>query len=175
MQHGSRRARCIYELDRVGSYIEKGSGFFCVLFFAGMTFVVILGVFYRYVMKDPFQWTEEAARFLMLWLGFLAINIALRRNEHIAIDTVVKALPPTVSKPIDYLIHLLMGFFLVVLLVKACGMTFGTIMTAASMPISMLWIYLSVPLGILLTLIQLLLNITKKVLSEFDPVTSEIS
>jgi len=162
-------------LDKIGYFIEMGSGFFCVLFFASMTAVVILGVFYRYVMKDPFQWSEEAARFLMLWLGFLAINIALRRDEHIGIDTVAKALPSIVSKILGYVIHLMIGYFLIILLAKGYRMTTGTIMTAASMPISMFWIYLSVPLGILLTLIQLLLNITKKILSEFEPISGEIS
>ena len=175
MEYRSKKTQFMKLLDKIGYSIEMGSGFFCVLFFAAMTFVVLLGVFYRYVMKDPFQWTEEAARFLMLWLGFLAINIALRRNEHIAIDTVVKALPPTVSKILDYLVHLMIGFFLSVLLAKGYRMTTGTIMTAAAMPISMFWIYLSVPLGVLLTLIQLFLIVTKKILSEFDPVADEIS
>ncbi len=174
MEHRSKRTQFIKLLDKIGYSIEMGSGFFCVVFFAAMTFVVILGVFYRYVMKDPFQWSEEVARFLMLWLGFLAINIAFRRSEHIAIDTLVKALPSGVSKVLNYLVHLMIGFFLIVLLAKGYRMTTGTIMTAATMPISMFWIYLAVPLGVLLTLIQLFLNITKMILSEFDPVADEI-
>jgi len=175
MEYRSKRTQFINLIDKTGYFIEMSSGFFCVLFFAAMTAVMLLGVFYRYIMKDPFQWGEEAARFLMLWMGFLAINIALRRNEHIGIDILVKALPIKVSKILDYLIHLMIGYFLIVLLAKGYRMTTGTMMTAASLPISMFWVYLSVPLGVFLTLIQLFLNIAKKILSEFEPTASEIS
>jgi len=175
MHDQSGRKQFERRLDRIGNMLETGSGFICVLFFAAMTVVVLLGVFYRYVMKDPFQWSEEVARFLMLWLGFLAINIALRRDEHIGIDTVVKILPPAISKILGYLIYLMIGIFLIILLIKGYRMTTGTMMTAATMPISMRWIYMSVPVGVLLTFVQLLLKITGKILAEFEPVSNEAS
>jgi TRAP-type C4-dicarboxylate transport system permease small subunit len=40
-------------------------------------------------------------------------------------------------------------------------------MTASTLNISMFWIYMAVPLGALLTVIQLILNVTMKVLKEF--------
>ena len=170
MEHRSRRVWCIEFLDRIGYIIEMGTGSLCVLFFAGMTFATLLGVFYRYVLNDPIIWTNESARFLMLWTGFLAINIAMRKSEHIRIDIFVNLLPIWMSKVLGYFVDLLIGYFLLLLLAKGWLMASNTIMTGFTMPISMFWIYVSVPLGALVTLIQLLLNVTAKVLSEFVPV-----
>ena len=170
MQHRSRRIWFIEFLDRTGYVIETITGSFCVLFFAAMSFMTLLGVFYRYVLNDPIKWTNESARFLMLWTGFLAINIAMRKNEHIRIDILVRLMPSWMSKVLGCLVDVLIGYFLILLLVKGWLMAVNTIMTGFTIPISMFWIYVSVPLGALVTLIQLFLNVTAKVLSGFGPV-----
>lgn len=169
IQHRSGRLRFIDFLDRVGYVIEMSTGSLCVLFFAGMTFVTLLGVFYRYVLNDPIIWTNESARFLMLWTGFLAINIAMRKSEHIRIDILVNLLPSWMSKLLGYFVDVLIGYFLILLLVKGWLMASNTMMTGFTMPVSMFWIYVSVPFGALVTLIQLFLNVTTKILSEFGP------
>ena len=169
MEHRFRRVWFIEFLDRIGYVIEMSTGSLCVLFFAAMTFVTITGVFYRYALNDPIQWSNESARFLMLWTGFLAINIATRKGEHIRIDIIVKLLPSWMSKALGYIVDLLIGYFLILLLIKGWAMTSNTIMTGFTIPISMFWVYVSIPLGALVTLIQLLLNVTTKVLSEFGP------
>jgi len=169
MEHRSWRVWFIGVLDKLGHVIEMTTGSLCVLFFAAMTFVTIIGVFYRYALNDPIQWSNESARFLMLWTGFLAINIATRKGEHIRIDIIVELLPSWMSKALGYIVDLLIGYFLILLLVKGWAMASNTMMTGFTIPISMFWVYVSVPLGALITLIQLLLNVTVKVLSEFGP------
>jgi len=42
-------------------------------------------------------------------------------------------------------------------------------MTTSTLNLSMFWIYMSVPLGAFLTVIQLILNVTMKVLKGFRP------
>ena len=170
MEHRSRRVWFIEFLDRIGYVIEMSTGSLCVLFFAAMTFVTIIGVFYRYALNDPIIWSNESARFLMLWTGFLAINIAMRKGEHIRIDIIVNLLPSWMSKALGYIVDLLIGYFLILLLTKGWTMASNTMMTGFTIPVSMFWVYVSVPLGALITLIQLLLNVTAKVLSEFGPV-----
>ena len=170
MEHRSRRGWIIEFLDKIGYVIEMSTGSLCVLFFATMTFVTITGVFYRYALNDPIQWSNESARFLMLWTGFLAINIAMRKGEHIRIDIIVNLLPSWMSKALGYIVDLLIGYFLILLLTKGWTMASNTMMTGFTIPVSMFWVYVSVPLGALITLIQLLLNVTAKVLSEFGPV-----
>jgi len=154
-------------LDRFGRIIELASGTICVILFAGLIATTLLGVFFRYIMANPFEWTEEAARFLMLAVGFLAINIALRHDAHIKVDLAVRMLPNSVSKFLDYITAVLLAFFLVMLMWKGYLMTTRTMMTGGALPISMFWPYLTVPLGAFLTLLQLLLNTAKQAIADY--------
>ncbi len=149
--------------ERTGDIISQGSGFVCVILFAGMVLVTLLGIVCRYVVQAPLFWTEETARFLMLWTGFLAMSIAMHKGRHIAIDALVSAFPGYVAKPLGYLVDVMVGYFLVMLMVKGYAMTVGTPMMALSLPVSMSLIYAAVPLGAFLTLVQLALNVVKKV------------
>jgi TRAP-type C4-dicarboxylate transport system permease small subunit len=166
--HGLRE-RIILTSDKIGHVIERVVGSFCVLIYGAMIVAALLGVVFRYIMLSPFEWTEEVARFLMLWLGFLAMNMALRRNQHIAINFFGNRLPPVLMRLLGYCIDGLVGLFLYYLLKQGYLMTTRTLMTASTLNISMFWIYMAVPLGALLTVIQLVLNVTMKVLKEFRP------
>lgn len=167
MRNETSTARFIRHADRAGAIIEKWTGSVCALLLGLLIVCMFTGVFYRYVLTDPIQWVEELSRFLMLWAGFGAMNIAMRRNEHIAIDLFCTKLPHLLSKILSYLVYLLIGFFLIVLLQKGYAMVLSTTMTGSLVPISMKWIYASVPVGALLTLIQLTINMMIKILSEF--------
>ena len=169
MGQRSGRARLISAIDKTGYFIEMGTGSLCVLFFATMATVTFVGVIFRYVLNNPLQWGNELARFMMLWAGFIGINIAMRKNEHITIDIVIKMLPSRLSKFLGYIVDILIGYFLVILLIRGYHMATSTFMTASAMPVSMFWIYSAVPLGALLTLIQLFFNVFIKILSEFGP------
>lgn len=159
--------------DRIGHLIEMTVGSFCVLLFAGMIVVSLLGVIFRYVMLSPFEWTEESARFLMLWLGFLGMNIALRKNQHIAIDFLGGRLHPRALMFIAYGVDVLVGLFLYFLLKQGYFMTVRTIITTSTLNISMFWIYMAVPIGALLTGIQLLLNVIIKLMKGISPTPLE--
>jgi TRAP-type C4-dicarboxylate transport system permease small subunit len=169
MEDHAFRERIILISDKVGHVIEMAVGSFCVLIYAAMIVVALLGVVFRYIMLSPFEWTEELARFLMLWLGFLAMNIALRRNQHIAINFFGNRLPPALLRLLGYFIDVLVGLFLYYLLKQGYLMTTRTLMTTSTLNISMFWIYMAVPLGALMTVIQLILNVSMKVLKEFRP------
>ena len=59
---------------------------------------LILGqVFFRYVLNDAPNWTEEAARFCMLWMTGLLAPMALRQGGFVSIDMLERALPRAVS------------------------------------------------------------------------------
>ncbi|EPX81610.1 TRAP transporter small permease [Litoreibacter arenae] len=55
---------------------------------------LILGqVFFRYLLNDAPNWTEEGARFGMLWMTGLVAPMAYRMGGFVAIDMVEQALP----------------------------------------------------------------------------------
>ena len=161
-------ARIASASDKLGGVIEKVTGAFCVLVFAIMTAVTLFGVFFRYVMQNPFQWTEELARYLMIWMVFIGINIALRKEEHIKIPLLAERVPPFAAKVMGYTVDLMVAYFLIILLKQGYLMTINTGMTASTMHFSMHWIFMAVPMAAFLTLIQLLLNLISKIASDFS-------
>jgi TRAP-type C4-dicarboxylate transport system permease small subunit len=156
--------------EKFGLVIEKISGALCVICFAAMTVVAILGVFFRYVMQSPFMWTEEVARYLLVWMGFTAVSIALRQDKHIKVEVLPKLIPSTVvNKVMGYVVDALIAFFFIVLLKQGYLMTVNNIMMASTFQLSMSWILIAVPVAAALTLIQLFLNVVKRIFSGVEP------
>ena len=162
MDGGMFRAQVVAQAARLGILIEMASGVFCVLFFATMVVVMLVAVFFRYVLNNPFEWTEELVRFLWLSLCFLAINIGVRRNEHIGVNVMVDKLPAKSAKILDYMVDFLSGLFLIVLIRQAYLMATHTVMTAAVLEISMFWPYLTLLVGACFAFIQVVVRFITK-------------
>jgi TRAP-type C4-dicarboxylate transport system permease small subunit len=165
----SMAARIAALADKASLIIEKVCGVLCVVCFAAMTLTAILGVFFRYVMQSPFMWTEEVARYLLVWMGFTAINIALRRGQHIKVEVLSTLASPKVAKIVSYLVDALIAVFFIVLLKQGYMLTVNNIMMASTFQLSMSWILAAVPVAAALTLVQLFLIIVKKTFTEFGP------
>ena len=71
-----------------------------------MAAVVAVQVFFRYVLNHSLFWSEELARYLLVWLTFLGASVAYRRNLHPGIDIVVVRVPVSFQRRISIFIHL---------------------------------------------------------------------
>ena len=56
------------------------------LVFWGLTVIVFLQFFTRYVLNDSFGWTEEAARYFLIGTTFIGGGMVCRRRAHIAVE-----------------------------------------------------------------------------------------
>ncbi|MGO4839701.1 TRAP transporter small permease, partial [Rhizobiaceae sp. 2RAB30] len=59
-------------IDRVCLFLAKAA-------LVGMVCVIMLQVISRYGLRQPPAWTEELARYLMVWGGLLGATAAFRR------------------------------------------------------------------------------------------------
>ncbi|WP_399628534.1 TRAP transporter small permease [Sporosarcina sp. SG10008] len=129
------------------------------LFMITMSIFIFVQVISRYVFGDSVTWTEEASRYLFIWLIFLTIGIGFKENKHISIDIILDLCPPIVQKVMKQIVYLLvfsLSVFFVYegyILVQQM-MIFGQ--TSANMQIPMWFVYLALPVGFLLTTIRLL-------------------
>lgn len=53
---------------------------------AGVVVITILGVLDRFVLGLGLAWTEELARFLLVWTSFIAAAVATRHGAHFRVD-----------------------------------------------------------------------------------------
>lgn len=78
-----------------------------------MVLVILLQVVFRYVLNDALPWSEEAARFMMLWMAGLAAPSAYRWGGFVAIDMVPELLPKKVGAILTFALLLIAMMVLV--------------------------------------------------------------
>ncbi len=71
-----------------------------------MTVVVAVQVFFRYVLNQSLFWSEELARYLLVWLSFLGASAAYRRGAHPGIDILTAKLPAQIHRVSAAVVHL---------------------------------------------------------------------
>ena len=91
--------------------IDKILGNFLALLMGIMTLDVLWGVFTRYAMGSQASWTEELARFLLIWIGILGAAYAAGKNMHLSIDLLMPKLQEKGKKQLYRIISLLIIAF----------------------------------------------------------------
>jgi TRAP-type C4-dicarboxylate transport system permease small subunit len=125
-----------------------------------MTLVVLLGVFFRYFLKAPLPWSEELARYLMVWGASLGAFVAFREGSHVGVTMLMDRLHGqtaiVLTKAAQFIVILFMATVMIegfVLVSKIKGQT------SAAMEIPMGWAYIAIPVGCLLILMEALIMI----------------
>lgn len=72
-----------------------------------MLFFMLMQVFFRYFLGNALPWSEEASRFLMLWMTGLLVPTAFRQGGFVAIGMIIDHLPRPLSSLITFVFLLL--------------------------------------------------------------------
>ena len=122
-----------------------------------MTLIVFAQVLFRYLFQTPLYWSEEAARYIMIWIVFLGASIGIRKGSHLGFTWFVEKSSSKIRRVCASIAHL--G-----LLAFALNITYyGTIITLQNteqlspglqMPVA--FVYACLPVGGILSIIQLL-------------------
>jgi TRAP-type C4-dicarboxylate transport system permease small subunit len=75
---------------QIENHVENWIAF---LVFWGLGAIVFLQFFTRYVLNDSLAWTEEIARYALMWLTFIGAAIVARKNVHISVEVLLHYLP----------------------------------------------------------------------------------
>jgi TRAP-type transport system small permease protein len=75
--------------------LGRGLGAACV---ALMVVFILMQVWFRYVIGNALPWSEEASRFLMLWMAGLMAPTAWRHGGFVGIDMLVVLLPRVLAQ-----------------------------------------------------------------------------
>ncbi len=136
--------------------------------FAGMAAligVITLQIVSR-VLFTAVGWTEEVARFLLVWITFLAGTLAFQRGRHIAVTFAVNALPGRLRQTARIAALLVVLAFMITLMVIGYRyMQVQSFQKSASLRLSMTYVYAVMPICAaimawysLVDIIELLIN-----------------
>ncbi len=65
-----------------------------MVLFWSLAFIVFLQFFTRYVLNDSLAWTEEIARYGLMWLTFVGGAVVTRKNTQIAVELLSNLMKP---------------------------------------------------------------------------------
>lgn len=80
--------------DAFAALIERGLDAALALMLLVLVATICYQIFGRYVLGDAPRWSEELARFLVVWVTLIGSAAVLRQNGHITVSVLLDALPP---------------------------------------------------------------------------------
>lgn len=90
-----------------------------IIIMAVMVINVLWQVFTRFVIGTPSSFTDELARYLMIWVGILGAAYVSGRNMHVAIDVLPAKAGSKTQRKLKILVYLL------IILFALCAMVIG--------------------------------------------------
>ncbi len=145
--------------------LANGQVRFCKSMLVGlgltMTVLILVQVFFRYVVDQSISWSEEAARYMMIWMGCLGAVVALRQGRHIGVRVLVERLPVRAYRNfIEPLVQLIIGAFLAILFWQGVKLSvFNHDQLSPALELPMLIPYAAVPVGALMMILDIVADL----------------
>ena len=119
-----------------------------------MVINVLWQVFTRFIMSNPSSFTDELARYLMIWVGVLGAAYVSGKNMHVAIDVLSNRLTEKKQKNLSLFVHgIVIIFSLLVLVIGGFRLVYITAVLNQNSPalhIPLAVVYAVIPISGLL-------------------------
>lgn len=143
--------------EQVDNVIKK----FLVFLMGFMLFNVVWQVFSRYILGTPSTFTEELARFLLIWVSLLGGAYASGQGMHLAINLLPNQLNKNGRRKLSIFISVVVMLFALFAMVIGGGrlvyITYVLGQSSSALGIPMSYVYSIVPLsGLLITYYEVL-------------------
>lgn len=113
-----------------------------------MTFSIVLQVFCRKVLNNSLFWPEDVSLMMMIWIAFATAPIAYRMGSNVSLDPIFRLLRGRLSHLLLLLIHILILLMVTMLIIEAVNLIGRTKIRANSIPLSMKYVYMIMPIGL---------------------------
>lgn len=138
-------------------YFNRLEEYIMLVTFPAMLLVILVATFSRFFSLFSLSWGEEAARYLMIWLGFAGISYGFKKNAHLGVSFIVEKFPPRMQKLLALLrtgLILFFGLFLAYFSYDIIGNQFRFHQISPSLHIPMWTIYSAMLAGGILILVR---------------------
>ena len=150
-------------MERISDIINRCTEVAVFIIISAMAVDIFIEVIFRYVLLLPLFWTEELARYCLVWSSLLAAGIALKRGQHIAVTFVAERFPKQIRTVAGLGGDILVAILLAVIL---WGGIYLVILTrhqlSPAMRLSMSLPYMAIPTGSAMMLFHVLTSIYRR-------------
>jgi TRAP-type C4-dicarboxylate transport system permease small subunit len=114
--------------DTIFNKVIRLMEIFLVVIFALLVLDVLWQVFSRYLLNRSFSWTEELARFSLIWLSILGAAYLNARREHLSMDFLYQKFSDVTKKKVSLLIEVFVFLFaLIVMVIGGLNLVYTTL------------------------------------------------
>ena len=136
-------------MDRILQKIMIGTMAFMLFF----TFIQVVA---RYLFESSLVYSEELSRYLFVWTVFLGLPVVAKRGGHMAVTALSGRLKGTAARTMSIAAYLVGIVFMATMIIQGFEMVQRTSQQLSpAMEISMSWVYLSIPIGCLFMMLQM--------------------
>jgi TRAP-type C4-dicarboxylate transport system permease small subunit len=137
--------------DEIDSYLRWA----LVVLMAGMVINVLWQVFTRFILQDPSSYTDELARYMLVWVGLLGAAYVAGQKMHLAIDLISRSCEGKKKLALEiFSDSCILMFSLVVMVIGGIRLVYITLsleQISAALQIPLGYVYTVLPLsGVLL-------------------------
>lgn len=129
--------------------LDKALRLSLAILMTAMVASVVWQVLSRYLFVVPAAWTEELARFLLIWIGLLGAAYAYRHGSHLGIDLLANKLAASGKRRLHSIVHIVCLLFAASVLVVGGGalvsMTWELRQYSAAMGLPIAYVYSVIP------------------------------
>jgi len=101
---------------------------FLITIFAVLVIDVLWQVFSRYILNTSFSWTEELARFSLIWLSILGATYLTAKREHLSMDFLYRKFSLSNKKKVSIFIEVMIFLFaLIVMVIGGFNLVYTTL------------------------------------------------
>lgn len=152
-------------LSRFNQGLNRITEKLVILMMALLVLDVLWGVFSRFVLGAQSPWTEELARFILVWLALFGSVLAFRQHEHLGMDVLTNKFHPAIQRWTKKLGYLMVGVFALLILLYGgwalVANTWNMKQSMIALPLPKYFLYLALPISgitILFFMIEYLLK-----------------
>ena len=147
---------------QIDSILEK----ILVIIMSMMVINVLWQVFSRYVLANPSSFTDELARYLMIWVGVLGAAYVAGKGNHVAITYFSEKLSPPNLKRVKTFINLIILTFAILgMLIGGVRLVYITLVLeqlSPSLKIPLGFVYSVIPISGVLIIFYKILDLKKQ-------------
>lgn len=142
-------------MESIARLVDKVLRGLLVILVVALVTSVAWQVLSRYLLANPSPWTEELARFLLIWIGMLGASYAFSQRAHLGLELLPAKLEGASATALKYFTLAVVSVFAIAVLIAGgsnlVSLTWELRQYSAVLGIPIAWVYSVIPLtGVLI-------------------------
>ena len=151
-------------LKRIADLLDRYSEKLLIILMISMFITVLIQIFYRYIVirftRISLPYTEELARYLLIWISYLGVAVGLNEGIHVSFDLLYDKLNISGKRFLYIVERLLMLFFILTILIAGRDLLVRLSSNVSpAMRIPIIWAYAAPWIGSWLIMVRLIVQL----------------